>query len=83
MISWTRSARAHLGESIIVRWVWRAKLKSDPSKYYALKQLRLEKEKEGFPVTALREIKILKKLRHPNLGKLEEIVISKRKRIHW
>jgi serine/threonine protein kinase len=31
----------------------------------ALKRLKMEKEKEGFPITALREINTLLKCKHP------------------
>jgi cyclin-dependent kinase 12/13 len=34
----------------------------------------MDNEKEGFPITALREIKILKKLNHPSIVCLNEIV---------
>lgn len=45
---------------------------------YALKKVRLEKEKEGFPVTTVREIKILRQLdNHQNIIKLREIVTDK------
>jgi len=37
----------------------------------------MENEKEGFPITAIREMKILKRLSHPNIIKLNEIVTSK------
>ena len=37
----------------------------------------MESEKEGFPITALREIKILKNCKHPNIIKLREIVTTK------
>ena len=43
----------------------------------ALKKIRMDNEKEGFPITAIREIKILKKLRHRNVIDLKEIVTSK------
>jgi len=43
----------------------------------ALKKVRMDNEKEGFPITAIREIKILKKLRHKNVIDLKEIVTSK------
>ena len=36
-------------------------------KLVALKKVRLDKEKEGFPITAVREIKILCQLQHPNI----------------
>ena len=43
----------------------------------ALKKVRLENEKEGFPITAVREIKILRQLNHPNIVNLTEIVTDK------
>lgn len=43
----------------------------------ALKKVRLENEKEGFPITAVREIKILRQLNHQNVVKLFEIVTDK------
>lgn len=43
----------------------------------ALKKVRLENEKEGFPVTAVREIKILRQLNHKNIVNLREIVTDK------
>nr|DAD41133.1 TPA_asm: hypothetical protein HUJ06_015456 [Nelumbo nucifera] len=42
----------------------------------ALKKIRMDNEREGFPITAIREIKILKKLHHENIIKLKEIVTS-------
>lgn len=43
----------------------------------ALKKVRLEHEKEGFPITAVREIKILRQLNHRNIVNLREIVTDK------
>ena len=40
---------------------------------FALKKVRLENEKEGFPITAVREIKILRQLKHKNIINLKEI----------
>ncbi|KAI6243356.1 putative serine/threonine-protein kinase [Aphelenchoides fujianensis] len=41
----------------------------------ALKQLKMEREREGFPITSLREINMLMKCRrHPNVVGLREIV---------
>lgn len=40
----------------------------------ALKKIKMESEKDGFPVTAIREIKILKALKHENIVELKEIV---------
>ncbi|GFR45407.1 hypothetical protein Agub_g6782, partial [Astrephomene gubernaculifera] len=42
----------------------------------ALKKIRMDTEKEGFPITAIREIKILSSLSHPNVVNLREIVRS-------
>jgi hypothetical protein len=39
-----------------------------------------DNEKEGFPITAIREIKILKNLTHLNVVKLKEIVVSRVRR---
>ena len=36
-------------------------------KIIALKRIRLEAEDEGIPSTAIREISLLKELRHPNI----------------
>ena len=33
----------------------------------ALKKLKMEKEREGFPITSLREINTLLKAHHPNI----------------
>lgn len=46
-------------------------------KRVALKMIRMDSEKEGFPITALREIKILSGLNHVNIVNLREIVRSK------
>lgn len=44
----------------------------------ALKKIRMDTEKEGFPITAIREIKILSTLQHENVVRLREIVRSDR-----
>jgi cyclin-dependent kinase 12/13 len=43
----------------------------------ALKRINTLQEENGFPITALREVKILKALHHPNIVNLKEIVTSK------
>ena len=43
----------------------------------ALKKVRTDNEKEGFPITAVREIKILRQLQHGSVVKLHEIVTDK------
>ncbi|KAL0225077.1 hypothetical protein RCL1_002989 [Eukaryota sp. TZLM3-RCL] len=40
----------------------------------ALKKIRLENEDEGIPSTAIREISLLKELRHANIVRLENII---------
>lgn len=47
----------------------------------ALKSVKLENEKEGFPITAVREIKILRQLQHPNIVNMIEIVTDKQEAI--
>jgi len=42
----------------------------------ALKKIRMDNEKEGFPITAIREIKLLSQLQHDNVIRLREIVRS-------
>ena len=42
----------------------------------ALKQIKMEGEKEGFPVTAMREVKLLQSLRHENVVRLYEMMVS-------
>ncbi|CAF2142333.1 unnamed protein product [Rotaria magnacalcarata] len=44
----------------------------------ALKKVRLENEKEGFPITAIREIQILRQLTHPHIVNLKEIIMDAR-----
>lgn len=43
----------------------------------ALKRIRMEGEKDGFPVTAVREIKLLQSLRHVNIVNLQEVMVEK------
>jgi serine/threonine-protein kinase BUR1 len=42
----------------------------------ALKKILMHNEKDGFPITALREIKLLKMLSHLNILKLEEMAVE-------
>ena len=49
----------------------------------ALKKVRTDHEKEGFPITAVREIKILRQLRHPNIVNLREIVTDKQSAVDF
>lgn len=45
-------------------------------KFVALKRIRMEAERDGFPVTAMREIKLLQSLRHDNVVRLYEMMVS-------
>jgi len=49
------------------------------SQIVALKKIQMENETNGFPITAIREIKILKLLNHTNMVNLIDIVTSKGK----
>lgn len=42
----------------------------------ALKRLRMESERDGMPITAIREIKLLQSLRHRNIVSLREMMIE-------
>lgn len=43
----------------------------------ALKKIRMEGERDGFPVTAVREIKLLQSLKHLNIVNLQEVMVEK------
>ena len=43
----------------------------------ALKKIRMEGERDGFPVTAVREIKLLQSLNHINVVNLKEVMVEK------
>ncbi|XP_030780894.1 cyclin-dependent kinase 10 isoform X5 [Rhinopithecus roxellana] len=42
----------------------------------ALKKVRMDKEKDGIPISSLREITLLLRLRHPNIVELKEVVVG-------
>ena len=44
----------------------------------ALKRLKLENEKAGFPLTSVREINVLLALEHPNIVNVSEVVMGQR-----
>lgn len=46
-------------------------------KLVALKRIRMEGERDGFPVTAVREIKLLQSLKHTNIVNLQEVMVEK------
>ena len=45
----------------------------------ALKKIRLENEDEGIPSTAIREISILKQMKHPNIVNLVDLIHGDKK----
>lgn len=56
--------------------VWKAKC-TVTGRVVALKKVLMENEREGFPITALREIKILQQLKNENIVELIEICRTK------
>ncbi|KAH3772083.1 cyclin-dependent kinase 10-like isoform X2 [Dreissena polymorpha] len=44
----------------------------------ALKRVKMHNEKNGFPISSLREINILLNLRHENIVQLKEVVVGKK-----
>lgn len=44
----------------------------------ALKKIRMERETDGVPITALREVTILKSIHHPNIIRLNEVAVDER-----
>jgi len=57
------------------REVFKARCKKT-NDFVAMKLILMDQEKEGFPITALREIKILQELRHDNIVRLIEVCRS-------
>ncbi|GIJ85443.1 serine/threonine protein kinase, CMGC, CDC2/CDK sub [Aspergillus pseudoviridinutans] len=58
--------------------VYKARSKKDGS-IVALKKILMHNEKDGFPITALREIKLLKMLSHRNILQLKEMAVERSK----
>ncbi|KAJ9448225.1 Cell division protein kinase 2-like protein CRK1 [Diplonema papillatum] len=58
--------------------VYKAKDK-DSGEIVALKRVRLDGEDEGVPCTAIREISLLKELKHPNIVRLMDVVYTTHK----
>ena len=81
-----------LGCSKVQEYEWKGKLgegtfgevskaesKKRPGEIVALKKILVHNEKDGFPITALREIKLLKALNHRNVLKLIEMAVERPK----
>lgn len=58
--------------------VFKARALCESRELVALKRVTMKNEVEGFPLTALREIKILMQLDHPNVLRLREMVHDRR-----
>jgi len=58
--------------------VYKAK-KRDTGDIVALKRIRLDSEEEGVPCTAIREISLLKELKHPNIVRLYDVIHTEKK----
>ncbi|EFP03138.1 hypothetical protein GCK72_001684 [Caenorhabditis remanei] len=56
--------------------VFKARCKTT-GRMVALKKILMENEKEGFPITALREVKMLEQLKHQNITDLIEVCSAK------
>ncbi|PSC74284.1 cyclin-dependent kinase G-2-like isoform X1 [Micractinium conductrix] len=48
----------------------------DTGEICALKKVKLEKERDGFPLTSIREINILLSLNHPHIVNVSEVVVG-------
>lgn len=56
--------------------VYRARDK-ESGEVVAVKKMRMEQEKEGFPVTGVREVGLLLSLRHENVVRLHDVVVGR------
>eukprot|EP00164_Ancoracysta_twista_P011036 GFYU01016859.1.p2 GENE.GFYU01016859.1~~GFYU01016859.1.p2 ORF type:complete len:245 (-),score=54.56 GFYU01016859.1:4-738(-) len=45
-------------------------------KIVALKKIKMDKEREGFPLTSLREVNLLLSCKHPNILEVKEVVVG-------
>jgi cyclin-dependent kinase 10 len=43
----------------------------------AMKKMRMEREKDGLPISGLREINLLLNIRHDNIVRLKEVVVGR------
>ncbi|XP_068207888.1 cyclin-dependent kinase 10 isoform X2 [Palaemon carinicauda] len=50
---------------------------SKTNEIVALKKMRMEKEKDGMPISGLREIMLLQTCKHPNIVALKEVVVGR------
>ena len=64
-----------LGLFGVCRVVYKARNR-ETKQMVALKCIKMENEKEGFPITAMREIKVLQRVHHTNIVGLLEVITS-------
>lgn len=65
-----RQVKRHTHTQLLVLYVLYSYILYDfvfSDEIVALKRLKMEKEKEGFPITSLREINTILKAQHPNI----------------
>ena len=55
------------------------KNKDGSKQIVAIKKMKIDLENEGIPSTALREITILRELKHPNIVRLLDVVLNNSK----
>ena len=60
---------------LVGRSVFKARAPS--GELVALKKVRMDSENQGFPITAIREIKILQTLKHRNIVEMNDVVASR------
>eukprot|EP00392_Amoebophrya_sp_AT5.2_P002234 g2239.t1 len=58
----------------------RAPEREHSERLFALKKVNLRNEKEGFPLSAIREIRLLKRLKHPNIVALRDLIWTPQER---
>merc|ERR1712071_19182 len=56
--------------------VYRAREKHGKKEMVALKKLKMDREREGFPITSLREVNTLLRSQHKNIVTVREIVVG-------
>ncbi|CCF57938.1 hypothetical protein KAFR_0D02900 [Kazachstania africana CBS 2517] len=61
--------------------VYKAK-NNNSNELVALKKLRLNNEREGFPITSIREIKLLQSFNHDNVSTIREIMVENSKVVY-